>query len=123
MICHLHQILHHQATSKSSNTEILTRAQRIVLDLSNKNAQYVIVANELVLVLDYAPWCPYRAELVFDFAEAATTLRELGSSIITTKLDAVQHMKAASVLDVRGFPWYCSSSTTSPRLTLVGSRG
>lgn len=38
------------------------------------------------------------------FAEATAALRELGSLIVTAKLDAEQHAKAASVIGIKGFP-------------------
>lgn len=92
------------APGKPSEAEVLTRAQRIVLELGNENARRVIDANELVLLLGYAPWCPRSAELMPRFAAAATALREMGSPLVTAKLDADRHAKAASLLGIQGFP-------------------
>ncbi|XP_009421211.2 protein disulfide isomerase-like 1-5 [Musa acuminata AAA Group] len=92
------------ASSRSSEAELLRRAQRIVLELSNENAKKVVDSNEAVLLLGYTPWCPRSAELMPRFAEAATTLREMGSSLVVAKLDAERHAKAASLLGIKGFP-------------------
>ncbi|WOL02174.1 protein disulfide isomerase-like 1-5 [Canna indica] len=92
------------AHSRTSEAEMLRRAQRIVLELGNENAKKVIDTNEAVLLLGYAPWCPRSAELMPRFAEAATVLREMGSSLVVAKLDAERHGKAASLLGIKGFP-------------------
>ncbi|CAL9179041.1 unnamed protein product [Musa hybrid cultivar] len=92
------------SSSRSSEAELLRRAQRIVLELSNENAKKVVDSNEAVLLLGYTPWCPRSAELMPRFAEAATTLREMGSSLVVAKLDAERHAKAASLLGIKGFP-------------------
>lgn len=92
------------AQGKPSEAEVLSRAQLIVLELSNDNAKRVVDGNEYVLLLGYAPWCPRSAELMPQFAEAATALREMGSPLVMAKLDAERHEKAASVLGVKGFP-------------------
>ncbi|CAL9198798.1 unnamed protein product [Musa hybrid cultivar] len=92
------------ASSRSSEAKLLRRAQRIVLELSNENAKKVVDSNEAVLLLGYTPWCPRSAELMPRFAEAATTLREMGSSLVVAKLDAERHAKAASLLGIKGFP-------------------
>ncbi|XP_010915826.1 protein disulfide isomerase-like 1-5 [Elaeis guineensis] len=89
---------------KPSEAEVLRRAQRIVLELSNENAKKVIDGNELVLVLGYAPWCRRSAELMPRFAEAALTLKEMSSPLLLAKLDAERHTKAASLLGIKGFP-------------------
>lgn len=89
---------------KPSEADVLSRAQRIVLELTNENAQRVIDSNELLLLLGYAPWCPRSAELMPRFAEAATVLREMGSKVVMAKLDADRHAKAASSLGIKGFP-------------------
>lgn len=89
---------------KSSEAEILSKAQRIVLELNNDNTKRVIDENEFVLVLGYAPWCVRSAELMPQFAEAANLLKEWGSGLLLAKLDAERYTKAASTLGIRGFP-------------------
>ena len=89
---------------KLSEAEVLSKAQRIVIELKNENTERVVNGNEFVLVLGYAPWCPRSAELMPHFAEAATSLKELGSPLIMAKLDADRYPKPASVLGVKGFP-------------------
>lgn len=89
---------------RSSEAEVLTKAQRIVLELNGENTKKVIDDNEFVLVLGYAPWCPRSAELMPQFAEAATSLKELGSPLLMAKLDAERYPKAASLLEIKGFP-------------------
>ena len=89
---------------KLSEAEVLSKAQRIVIELKNENTERVVNGNEFVLVLGYAPWCPRSAELMPHFAEAATSLKELGSPLIMAKLDADRYSKPASFLGVKGFP-------------------
>ncbi|TXG69050.1 hypothetical protein EZV62_003985 [Acer yangbiense] len=90
--------------SAKSEAEVLSKAQRIVLELNSDNVKRVIDGAEFVLVLGYAPWCPRSAELMPKFAEAATLLKELKSPLLMAKLDADRHTKAASMLDIKGFP-------------------
>ncbi|KAK9281608.1 hypothetical protein L1049_004511 [Liquidambar formosana] len=89
---------------RSSEAEVLSKAQRVVLELSNDNTKRVIDGNEFVLVLGYAPWCARSAELMPQFAEAAMSLKELGSTLLMGKLDAERYPKAASLLGIKGFP-------------------
>lgn len=89
---------------KLSEAEVLSKAQRIVIELKNENTERVVNGNEFVLVLGYAPWCPRSAELMPHFAEAATSLKELGSPLVLAKLDADRYSKPASFLGVKGFP-------------------
>lgn len=89
---------------KLSEAEVLSKAQRIVIELNNDNTERVVNGNEFVLVLGYAPWCPRSAELMPHFAEAATSLRELRIPIVMAKLDADRYPKPASFLGVKGFP-------------------
>ncbi|XP_059640516.1 protein disulfide isomerase-like 1-6 [Cornus florida] len=89
---------------KPSEAEVLSKAQRIVIELNSDNKKRVIDENGFVLVLGYAPWCPRSAELMPQFAEAATSLKELGSPLVMAKLDAERYPKAASNLGVKGFP-------------------
>ncbi|XP_010254101.1 PREDICTED: protein disulfide isomerase-like 1-6 [Nelumbo nucifera] len=93
-----------QVRSSEAGAEVLSKAQRIVLELNNDNTKRVIDDNEFVLLLGYAPWCPRSAELMPQFAEAATTLKEMGSPLLLAKLDAESYPKAASLLGIRGFP-------------------
>ncbi|XP_011072364.1 protein disulfide isomerase-like 1-6 [Sesamum indicum] len=89
---------------KKSEAEVLSKAQRIVLELNNDNTKRVIEGNEYVLVLGYAPWCGRSAELMPRFAEAANVLKGLGSGIVMAKLDAERYPKAASSLGIKGYP-------------------
>ncbi|KAL6134476.1 hypothetical protein ACLB2K_066707 [Fragaria x ananassa] len=89
---------------RSSEAEVLTKAQRIVLELNHDNTKRVIEKNEFVLVLGYAPWCARSAELMPQFAEAATSLSELGSPLLMAKLDGERYPKTASFLEIKGFP-------------------
>ncbi|BFG24493.1 hypothetical protein CerSpe_107670 [Prunus speciosa] len=92
------------ASVRSSEAEVLTKAQRIVIELNHDNTKRVIEGHEFVLVLGYAPWCSRSAELMPQFAEAATSLKELGSPLLLAKLDAERHPKTASSLEIKGFP-------------------
>lgn len=89
---------------KLSEAEVLTKAQRIVLELNNDNTERVIHGNEFVLVLGYAPWCPRSAELMPQFAEAANSLKDLGTPLLMAKIDADRYPKSASFLGIKGFP-------------------
>ncbi|KAK7335937.1 hypothetical protein VNO80_28083 [Phaseolus coccineus] len=89
---------------KLSEAEVLSKAQRIVIELNNDNTERVVNGNEFVLVLGYAPWCPRSAEIMPHFAEAATSLRELRIPLVMAKLDADRYPKPASFLGVKGFP-------------------
>lgn len=93
-----------EASARSSEAELLTKAQRIVVELNGDNTKKVVEGNQFVLVLGYAPWCPRSAELMPQFAEAATSLKELGSPLLMAKLDADRYPKAASLLQIKGFP-------------------
>lgn len=89
---------------KSPEAEVLSKAQKIVIELNQDSTKRVIDANEFVLVLGYAPWCPRSAELMPQFAEAATELKELGSDVVMAKIDAERYPKAASNLGIKGYP-------------------
>ncbi|XP_043703535.1 protein disulfide isomerase-like 1-6 isoform X2 [Telopea speciosissima] len=95
---------HKDTQVRSSEAEILSKAQRIVLELNNDNFKRVIDANEFVMLLGYTPWCARSAELMPQFAEAATVLKDVGSSLLMAKLDAERYPKAASKLGIKGFP-------------------
>lgn len=88
----------------SSEAEVLTKAQRIVLELNNDNTQKAINENEFVLVLGYAPWDVRSAELMPRFAEAASALNELKSQTLMSKIDAERYPKVASNLGIKGYP-------------------
>lgn len=93
-----------ETQARFSEADVLTRAQRIVVELNSDSSKRVIEQNEYVLVLGYAPWCARSAELMPQFAEAANTLKALGSSVVLAKLDAERYPKAASGLEIKGFP-------------------
>ncbi|KAK6912066.1 hypothetical protein RJ641_024159 [Dillenia turbinata] len=93
-----------QHVKTSSEAEVLSKAQRIVLQLNNDNTKRVIDENEFVFVLGYAPWCARSAELMPKFAEAAMTLKALDSPVLMAKVDADRHPRAAKVLGIKGFP-------------------
>ncbi|WCJ40774.1 Protein disulfide isomerase-like 1-5 [Euphorbia peplus] len=94
----------YQHGEQRKEAEVLSKAQRIVLELNFENAKRAIHENELVLILGYAPWCPRSAELMPQFAEAANMLKDLGSPVLMAKLDAERYPKAASFMDIKGFP-------------------
>ncbi|KAL3610632.1 hypothetical protein D5086_001652 [Populus alba] len=77
-----------QQGDQQKEAEVLSKAQRIVLELNSDNARRIIDQNEFVLILGYAPWCVRSAELMPQFAEAANKLKELGSPVLMAKLDA-----------------------------------
>lgn len=89
---------------QSDGADLLSRAQRIVVQVTNENVRRVVDGSEYVLVLGYAPWCVRSAEIMPHFAEAATELRGTGSPVVLAKLDAERHPKAASDLGIKGFP-------------------
>lgn len=89
---------------KLSEAEVLTKAQRIVIELNSDNTERVINGNEFVIVLGYAPWCPRSAELMPHFAEAANSLKEFPISLVMAKLDADRYPKSASLLGIKGYP-------------------
>lgn len=89
---------------KKSEAEVLSKAQKIVLELNSDNTKRAVEENEYVLVLGYAPWCSRSAELMPRFAEAANVLKGLGSPLLMAKLDAERYPKAASSLGIKGFP-------------------
>ncbi|KAL5975917.1 Thioredoxin-like domain [Asimina triloba] len=89
---------------KLSEAEVLSKAQRIVVDLTNENAKRIVDGNEHVLLLGFAPWCHRSAEMMPHFAGAAAALREMGSSVVVAKLDAERYPKAAGMLGIEGFP-------------------
>ncbi|WZZ07694.1 hypothetical protein YC2023_093615 [Brassica napus] len=89
---------------QQSEAETVSKAQRIVLELTGDNAKRVVDGNEFVLVLGYAPWCARSADLMPRFSEAATGLKEIGSSVLMAKIDGDRYGKVASELEIKGFP-------------------
>ncbi|KAK9142591.1 hypothetical protein Syun_011991 [Stephania yunnanensis] len=84
--------------------DVVSKAQRIVIELNSENTRKVIDGNEFVLVLGYAPWCVRSAEMMPKFAETANALKETGSPLLLAKIDAERYPKAASALGIKGFP-------------------
>uniref|UniRef100_A0A2P2MKQ9 protein disulfide-isomerase n=1 Tax=Rhizophora mucronata TaxID=61149 RepID=A0A2P2MKQ9_RHIMU len=93
-----------QQGDQQKEAEVLSKAQRIVLELNTDSSRRVIEENEFVLVLGYAPWSARSAELMPQFAVAANKLKELGSSLVMAKLDGERYPKAASMIGIKGFP-------------------
>lgn len=91
-------------SSPSSEARVLSKAQRIVVELNNDNTKKIIHQNEFVLLMGYTPWCPRSAELMPQFAQAANLLAELGSPISMAKLDCERYPRMASLLDINGYP-------------------
>ncbi|KAL6568154.1 Thioredoxin-like domain [Orobanche hederae] len=89
---------------KKSGAEVLSKAQKVVVELNNDNSKRVIEENEYVMVLGYAPWSATSAELMPRFAEAANVLRGLGSGVLTAKIDSDRYPKAAAILGIKGVP-------------------
>ncbi|CAN6456463.1 unnamed protein product [Victoria cruziana] len=89
---------------KFSEAEVVKRAQAIVVELNNDNAQRIVGSNEYVFMMGYAPWCARSAELMPHFAHAANSLKEMGNSLVLAKVDAERYSKAATFLGVKGFP-------------------
>ncbi|KAG2314039.1 hypothetical protein Bca4012_064659 [Brassica carinata] len=89
---------------QQSEAETVSKAQRIVLELTGDNAKRAIDGNEFVLVLGYAPWCGRSADLMPRFSEAATGLKEIGSPVLMAKIDGDRYGKVASELEIKGFP-------------------
>ncbi|XP_074312541.1 protein disulfide isomerase-like 1-6 [Silene latifolia] len=98
------QSLSSPSSSSSGDAKVLSKAQRIVVELNNDNTQKTIDKNEQVLILGYTPWCPRSAELMPQFAQAANFLNDLGSSLLMAKLDAERFPKTASSLGIKGYP-------------------
>ncbi|GMH17677.1 hypothetical protein Nepgr_019518 [Nepenthes gracilis] len=95
---------HQPERGPSTEAHVLSKAQRVVVELNNDNTKRILSENEFVLVLGYAPWCPRSAELMPRFAEAANSLTELGTSLLMAKLDADRYPKTASSLEIKGYP-------------------
>lgn len=89
---------------KISGAEAVSRAQRIVADLTNENAERILSSHEYVLLLGYASWCARSSELMPEFAFAATALNDMGNPILLAKMDGDRHTKAASKYGIKGYP-------------------
>uniref|UniRef100_A0A1J3I4V9 protein disulfide-isomerase n=1 Tax=Noccaea caerulescens TaxID=107243 RepID=A0A1J3I4V9_NOCCA len=98
------QLQEDRPENQQSEAESVSKAQRIVLELSGDNTKRVIDGNEFVMVLGYAPWCARSADLMPRFSEAATALKEIGSPILMAKIDGDRYSKVASELEIKGFP-------------------
>ncbi|KAL9273604.1 disulfide isomerase-like 1-6-like protein [Drosera capensis] len=96
----------HERTQNGNlgSTRVLSRAQKVVLELNHDNTKKTLDGNEYVLVLGYTPWCPRSAELMPQFAEAANVLKDLGSPVLMGKLDAERYPKMASLVEIKGYP-------------------
>jgi len=89
---------------KISGAEAVSRAQRIVADLTNENAERILSSHEYVLLLGYASWCARSSELMPEFAFAATALNDMGSPVLLAKMDGDRHTKVASKYNIKGYP-------------------
>lgn len=94
----------YESNKFEKQSEVLSKAQRVVLELDSDNTKRIIEGNEYVMVLGYAPWCSRSSELMPRFAEAANVLKVLGSGVLLAKIDAERYPKVASDLEIKGFP-------------------
>lgn len=93
-----------ESRERLSEAEVLSKAQRIVIELNNDNTKKAIEGNEYAFVLGYAPWCERSAELMPRFAEAATVLKGMNSQISMAKIDGDRYSQTAATIGVKGFP-------------------
>ncbi|GAA0146260.1 chaperone [Lithospermum erythrorhizon] len=93
-----------ESKERLSEAQVLSKAQRIVIEFNNDNIKKGIEGNEYVLVLGYAPWCMRSAELMPRFAESATVLKGLNSQIKMAKIDGDRYPQAAGSIGIKGFP-------------------
>jgi protein disulfide-isomerase A1 len=75
-----------------------------VVVLGEHNFDEIIAKNEFVFVEFYAPWCGHCKHLAPEYAQAALTLKNDGSTAVVGKVDATQHQGLATKYGVRGYP-------------------
>lgn len=75
-----------------------------VLVLEADNFDEIVQANELVLVMFYAPWCGHCKELAPDYTKVAKALKDVNSLIKLAKIDASRNKEFTAKFKVRGYP-------------------
>ncbi|ESP01942.1 hypothetical protein LOTGIDRAFT_206090 [Lottia gigantea] len=60
--------------------------------------------NGMWLIEFYAPWCGHCRKLEPVYRQVFTELKNSGSGVIVSKIDATRYSNVASEFDVRGFP-------------------
>ncbi|CAD8175813.1 unnamed protein product [Paramecium pentaurelia] len=87
--------LHHQV--------MFNREQNVVV-LDRDNFDAALMNFQVLLVDFYAPWCPHCKNLMPQFENAATMLKEKKSKITLAKVDCTQESFLCMKFDVRGYP-------------------
>ncbi|XP_033625097.1 protein disulfide-isomerase A5-like [Asterias rubens] len=75
-----------------------------VVQLSDATFDDVIQNEESALVMFFAPWCGHCKKMKPAYSEAATVLKEGGSSGVIAAVDATVHKATAAKYDIRGYP-------------------